>query len=81
VLHGINLEVRAGEIVALVGPNGAGKSTLVRAITGVTPLSAGTVRLDGADLLRLRPAERLGAQRPATLAHERTVAHDGGRSR
>jgi cobalamin transport system ATP-binding protein len=58
VLHDIDLEVNAGEVVALVGPNGAGKSTLVRAITGLAPVSAGTVRLDGVDILRLSPAQR-----------------------
>ena len=58
VLHDLSLEVRAGEIVALVGPNGAGKSTLVRAISGIVPTSEGSIRLDDVDLLRLRPAER-----------------------
>jgi len=58
VLHNIDLEVRAGEVLALVGPNGAGKSTLVRAITGLTPVTRGAVLLDGVDLLRLSPAQR-----------------------
>ena len=58
VFHGVSLDVRVGEIVALVGPNGAGKSTLVRAVSGVTPISSGMIRLDGMDLLRLRSAER-----------------------
>jgi iron complex transport system ATP-binding protein len=58
VLRGVSLDVRAGEVVALVGPNGAGKSTLVRAVSGITPISGGMIRLDGSDVLRLRAFER-----------------------
>jgi branched-chain amino acid transport system ATP-binding protein len=46
-LHGISIEVAAGEIVTLVGANGAGKTTLLRAISGVQPISAGQVRFEG----------------------------------
>jgi branched-chain amino acid transport system ATP-binding protein len=45
VLHGIDLEVRAGELVALVGGNGAGKTTLLRALSGVQP-STGSVAFE-----------------------------------
>lgn len=45
VLHGVDLTVRAGEVVTLLGPNGAGKSTLLRALSGLLPVGAGTVRL------------------------------------
>jgi iron complex transport system ATP-binding protein len=58
VLHNINLQVRGGEVVALVGPNGVGKSTLIRAVSGVTPIDAGKVLLGGVEVLRLSPAER-----------------------
>ncbi|GAB2992536.1 ABC transporter ATP-binding protein [Amycolatopsis acidiphila] len=44
------LDIADGEVLALLGPSGSGKSTLLRAITGLEPLAAGTVRWDGADL-------------------------------
>lgn len=50
VLHGIDMHVADGEIVALVGSNGAGKTTLLRAISGLVQTSHGSVRFSGADL-------------------------------
>jgi branched-chain amino acid transport system ATP-binding protein len=47
VLHGASLNVAAGEIVTLVGSNGAGKTTLLRAISGIQPVSGGSIRFDG----------------------------------
>ena len=47
VLHDVRLEVGRGEFVGLIGPNGAGKTTLLRAILGLVPLAAGTIRVDG----------------------------------
>ena len=47
VLHGIDLELRAGELVALLGPNGAGKSTLLSALAGALEPAAGTVTRSG----------------------------------
>ncbi|MCW5688222.1 MAG: ATP-binding cassette domain-containing protein, partial [Pseudolabrys sp.] len=50
VLHGVNLAIGKGEVVALLGPNGAGKTTLLRTISGLLPASEGTIRLDGHDV-------------------------------
>jgi ABC-type branched-subunit amino acid transport system ATPase component len=49
-VDGLDLDVKPGEIVGLIGPNGSGKSTTVNLVTGVTPVSAGAIRLDGRDL-------------------------------
>ena len=50
VLRGIDLQVNAGEMVALLGSNGAGKSTLNKIVCGLVPAWSGTVRFDGKDL-------------------------------
>ena len=57
VLDGVSLRVRAGETVALVGATGSGKSTLLETVAGLNELSRGSIRLSGADLGRLDPAE------------------------
>jgi len=54
VLRGIDLRVRAGEMVGLIGPNGSGKSTLLRVLSAGLRPSAGSVHLDGEDILALR---------------------------
>ena len=61
ILHGINVTIVAGEIVAVIGPSGSGKSTLARLITGALPATAGSVRIDGADIGQWTP-EGLGRQ-------------------
>ena len=48
VVRNLNLNVKAGEVVALLGPNGAGKSTVLRLLSGENGLSKGEVRIDGA---------------------------------
>jgi len=59
VLRGISLEVRAGEIVALIGSNGAGKTTLLRALSGVQPITKGEIRFRGERVDRLPPHRRV----------------------
>ena len=56
VLSGVDLDIGAGEIVAILGRNGAGKSTLLRAIVGLLPVRAGTIGLDGRGELTRLPA-------------------------
>lgn len=58
-LHGIELEVREGELIALVGANGAGKTTLLRCISGVQPVSGGSLRFDGREIVRQPAAGRV----------------------
>ena len=57
VLHGIDFQVEAGEVVALLGPNGAGKSTMLRALSGLLPVNAGYVRFGGRDMTNASPRE------------------------
>ncbi len=61
VIHGIDLDVQPGEIVALVGANGAGKSTLARTLSGLLPALAGRVVFRGQDITRRSAAERVRA--------------------
>ena len=94
-LHGISLEVHAGEAVALVGANGAGKSTLMKCIMGLVAARAGNLMFGGADLARRRIPDRakLGigyspeGRRifPGLTVHENLLVasrdSDGGRSK
>jgi branched-chain amino acid transport system ATP-binding protein len=50
VLHGVNLEVRRGEVVTLIGANGAGKTTLLLAISGIQPVRSGSIAFEGDSL-------------------------------
>jgi branched-chain amino acid transport system ATP-binding protein len=57
VLWDVDLDVAAGEVVALVGPNGAGKTTLLRAVSGLVAPTGGRVCFDGRDLAGLAPED------------------------
>jgi zinc transport system ATP-binding protein len=60
VLHGVSLEVAAGELVGLLGANGSGKSTLLRAMVGVQSMSAGSISLFGRPVKDRRVHSRVG---------------------
>jgi len=59
VLHGVSVQVPRDGVAAVLGHNGAGKSTLLRAAVGLLGPRSGSVRLDGEDITRLRPHERV----------------------
>ncbi|MCA9114305.1 MAG: Fe-S cluster assembly ATPase SufC [Planctomycetaceae bacterium] len=75
ILKGVNLEIRSGEVHALMGPNGSGKSTLAYALAGHPryEITDGNIEIDGAGLLELDPCERarlglfLAFQYPVTI--------------
>ena len=71
-LFGVDLRVAEGETVAVIGANGAGKTTLLRAIAGLVPATAGTVRFAGADLLAV-PAYRRVAEGIALVPEGRRL--------
>ncbi len=75
IIRGLDLEVKAGEVHAIMGPNGSGKSTLAHVLAGRPgyDVTEGEVRYDGADLLEMDPEERaregvfLGFQYPVEI--------------
>jgi branched-chain amino acid transport system ATP-binding protein len=58
-LHGVSLVVRKGELVTLLGSNGAGKTTIMRAISGLRPLTSGSVWFEGDDISRMKAHRRV----------------------
>jgi branched-chain amino acid transport system ATP-binding protein len=59
VLHGIDLDVAARQLVCLIGANGAGKTTLLRAISGIQSTSHGQIRFEGQDITKLSAEMRV----------------------
>ena len=60
ILHGCSIGVNKGEVAVVVGPNGAGKSTAMKAMFGLLDIREGSVELDGREISRLPPQERVG---------------------
>jgi urea transport system ATP-binding protein len=59
ILRGVSFEARVGEVTVVLGRNGVGKTTLLKSLMGVVPVKTGTIRLDGDDIGRLTPYERV----------------------
>ncbi|OHC22412.1 MAG: ABC transporter ATP-binding protein [Pseudomonadales bacterium RIFCSPHIGHO2_01_FULL_64_12] len=71
-LHGIDLDVHAGETVTLLGRNGVGKTTALRAIVGIIRKRSGTIRVDGKDMLRV-PLHRTARHGIGYVPEERGI--------
>jgi urea transport system ATP-binding protein len=61
ILRGLDFSLRAGEVTVVLGRNGVGKTTLLKSLMGVVPATSGRVVLQGQDLTRLKPHERVRA--------------------
>ncbi len=72
VLHGVNLEIRQGEVVTLLGRNGAGKTSTLRAIMGLVGRRAGSIRFEGKELIAARP-DRIARAGIAYCPEERGI--------
>ena len=72
ILHGMNLEVRPGELVTLLGRNGAGKTTTLKAIMGMVGRRTGSVRFEGQEMIRL-PSNRIARRGIAICPEERGI--------
>jgi ABC-type branched-subunit amino acid transport system ATPase component len=75
VIEDLSFEILPGERVALIGPNGAGKTTAFNLITGVFPVDAGRILLDGADITRLPARKRIRAGLARTFQNVRLLPH------
>lgn len=77
VLHGIDLDVKRGQVTAIIGPNGSGKTTLNKILLGLVRADAGTIRFDG-ELLDGSPKyrERIGYMPQAARFPENLTAND-----
>ncbi|MCY4640995.1 MAG: ABC transporter ATP-binding protein [Chloroflexi bacterium] len=60
IVRDVSLSLDRGELATIIGPNGAGKSTLLKAIFGLLPVTAGAVRLDGAEVTHASPSRMVG---------------------
>jgi branched-chain amino acid transport system ATP-binding protein len=72
VLHGVDFEVREGEVVTLLGRNGAGKTTTLRAVMGIVPRRQGSIRFRGGELIGL-PSNRIARLGIAYCPEERGI--------
>jgi branched-chain amino acid transport system ATP-binding protein len=76
ILHGVNLQVAAGQSLCMIGPNGAGKSTVLHSIYGFTRITGGGIRVDGEDITRLSPSQKLKHSGIAYVLQDNSVFPD-----
>lgn len=75
VVHGIDLEIGADQVVSVMGHNGAGKTTLLRAVVGLIPAMGGTVEFDGADVTGRAANKRVKAGMAYVPQGQQCFAH------
>ncbi len=76
ILHGLDLQVAAGQSLCLIGPNGAGKSTVLHSIYGFTNIMGGAIKVDGVDITRLGSNEKLKSAGVAYILQDNSVFPD-----
>ena len=72
ILHGINFNVKAGEVVTLLGRNGAGKTTTLKSVMGIIGKRTGSIRFNGQDITRA-PSDRIARMGVAFCPEERGI--------
>ncbi|MEO3429904.1 ABC transporter ATP-binding protein [Pelagibius sp. CAU 1746] len=73
ILHDFNLQVGKGQSLCLIGPNGAGKSTVLHSIFGFTNIFSGTVKVNGKDVTKLSPKDKLRSAGVAYILQDKSV--------
>ncbi len=76
ILHGVDLQVGAGQSLCLIGPNGAGKSTVLHSIYGFTNIMDGAITVQGSDITRLSPDEKLKTAGIAYVLQDNSIFPD-----
>ena len=76
ILHDFNLTVSKAQSLCLIGPNGAGKSTILHSIYGFTNIFSGKIEMDGKEITKLTPAEKLKSVGIAYILQDNSVFPD-----
>ena len=76
ILHNFDLTVSKGQSLCLIGPNGAGKSTILHSIYGFTNIFDGKIELEGNEITKLTPAEKLSKVGVAYILQDNSVFPD-----
>ena len=76
ILHGVDLQLAPGRALCMIGPNGAGKSTVLHSIYGFTRITGGSIRVDGKDITRLSPNQKLKESGVAYILQDNSVFPD-----
>ena len=76
ILHNFNLFVSKAQSLCLIGPNGAGKSTILHSIYGFTNIFSGQIEIDGKEITKMTPAQKLKSVGIAYILQDNSVFPD-----